>query len=85
MYVCMYVLSILIECERPTLLRPNNLDGKQHLLGDEKRDPFGDGEWREGKHLESIKSFLIFKMYIRCFTTLMYLFPTFLLSRYLMI
>ena len=72
MYV--YVLSLLIECERPTLLRPNNLDGKQQHLGDEKRDLVGDGERREGKHLESIKSFLIFKMYIRCFTTLMCLF-----------
>ncbi len=30
--------ALLIECERPTLLRTNNLDGKQHLVGgDEKR------------------------------------------------
>ena len=44
----MYVLSLLIECERPTLLRTNNLDGKQQHLGDEKREDLlvmESGEW----------------------------------------
>ena len=65
LYICMYVLSLLIECERPTLLRTNNLDGKQqHLGGDEKRNLLESVEER-GKHLES-KGVLIFKMYYTC-------------------
>ena len=52
MYVCMYVYMFvlsLIECKRPTLLRTNNLDGKQQQhLGDEKREDLlvmESGEW----------------------------------------